>query len=76
METEKRSRTIVVNGIEEPSNNLRTSERSHDLRAKVDAILDVLNIDCTLSDILRIGKMNNDRPRMTILNVAFLVKPL
>ena len=64
LEAEKRSRTIVISGVQESSNDLRASERARDLRSRVDDIMDVLDIDCCPSEILRIGKASPDRPRL------------
>ncbi|KIH53287.1 hypothetical protein ANCDUO_16589, partial [Ancylostoma duodenale] len=63
-EAEKRSRTIVISGIKESAEGLRPTERSHDLKSKVDEILDALDIDCNISNVFRIGKPNGNRPRL------------
>ena len=62
IEAEKRSRTIVISGVEEPPNGLRPTERAADLKKKVDDLLDVLEIDCPVHDIFRVGKSNGSRP--------------
>ncbi|EYC41326.1 hypothetical protein Y032_0573g157 [Ancylostoma ceylanicum] len=67
VEAEKRARTVVISGIEEPAEGLRATERSRDLKAKVDEILDALDIDCNVSDVFRIGKPNGNRPRLVKL---------
>ena len=62
--TYKRSRTIVISGVAEPPPNLRASERALDLNKKLDDIFDVLNIDCCATEAYRVGKPNQNRPRL------------
>lgn len=63
-EAEKRGRTIVVSGLQEPADSLSASERRADLKAKVLDVLDALQLDCEPVETYRIGKHDASRPRM------------
>lgn len=57
VEGEKRSRTVVISGVPEPPEGLSACERAADLKKKVDDIFNVLNVDCSVSELYRIGKV-------------------
>ncbi|KAL6741903.1 hypothetical protein Aduo_015110 [Ancylostoma duodenale] len=64
VEAETRARTIVISGLEEADSRMLPSQHQADVEKKVTEVLDVLNVQCRPSDIFRIGKMDNSRPRL------------
>ncbi|RCN43968.1 hypothetical protein ANCCAN_10083 [Ancylostoma caninum] len=64
-EAEKRSRSLVISGIEEPPDGLRPSERRRDLECKVNDILDAIDVDCGPTEAFRIGKPGSSRPKIS-----------
>ncbi|EYC30261.1 hypothetical protein Y032_0005g2544 [Ancylostoma ceylanicum] len=64
---EKRSRSIVLSGLPEPSEELRASEKQAELEKRVTDILDVLEVDCKPSEVFRMGRVNGGRPRLVKL---------
>ncbi|EPB77179.1 lectin C-type domain protein [Ancylostoma ceylanicum] len=64
IEEEKRGRSIVLSGVKESSPTLRPSQRQKDLEDKVDAILDVLDMECRPVEIRRMGRFDLSRPRL------------
>ncbi|KIH65489.1 hypothetical protein ANCDUO_04190 [Ancylostoma duodenale] len=66
LEAEKRSRSLVISGIEEPPEGLRPSERRKDLESKVNDILDAIDVDCCPTEAFRIGKPGSSRQRSPV----------
>ncbi|VDO36388.1 unnamed protein product [Haemonchus placei] len=64
MEADKRSRSIVLSGLEEAPSHSLPSEKQRDLEAKVSDVLDVLNVECRPVEVYRMGKEDRSRPRL------------
>ncbi|EYC35254.1 hypothetical protein Y032_1099g3603 [Ancylostoma ceylanicum] len=64
VEMEKRSRSLVISGIEEPPETMRASERRKYLENKVTDILDAVDVDCFPSEVFWMGKPNSSRTRL------------
>uniref|UniRef100_A0A7I4XYW4 Uncharacterized protein n=1 Tax=Haemonchus contortus TaxID=6289 RepID=A0A7I4XYW4_HAECO len=64
LEAEKRSRSIVLSGLEEAPPHSLPSEKQRDLESKVFDILDVLNVECRPVEVYRMGKEVSSRPRL------------
>ncbi|KIH42205.1 hypothetical protein ANCDUO_27812, partial [Ancylostoma duodenale] len=64
LESEIRSRSIVVTGIEEAPDDSLPSERQADVERKVSKILDIVKVECRPEKVLRMGKPNPSRPRL------------
>lgn len=64
IEAEKRARSLVISGIEEPDQSLGASEKSRFLQERVNEILDVLNVDCAPSEVFWMGKFDPSRKRL------------
>ncbi|KIH65752.1 hypothetical protein ANCDUO_03926 [Ancylostoma duodenale] len=59
LEAEKRSRSLVISGIEEPPEGLRPSERRKDLESKVNDILDAIDVDCCPTKPSELGSLGH-----------------
>ncbi|KIH49647.1 hypothetical protein ANCDUO_20277, partial [Ancylostoma duodenale] len=66
-DNEKRSRSIVLSGLPEPPEQIRASEKQDELERSVSDILDILDVDCRPSEVFRMGRINEGRPRLVKL---------
>ncbi|KIH56755.1 hypothetical protein ANCDUO_13061 [Ancylostoma duodenale] len=64
IEKEKRSRSIMIAGLEEAPPNLRPSRRQKDLGEKVTEVLDAMDLECRLLEVRRMGRMDLARPQL------------
>uniref|UniRef100_A0A7I4Z3B6 DUF218 domain-containing protein n=1 Tax=Haemonchus contortus TaxID=6289 RepID=A0A7I4Z3B6_HAECO len=64
IEGDKRSRSIVISGLEEGQDGLRPSARHRDLEDKVANVLDAVDVECRPIEIYRMGKPNSKLPRL------------
>nr|CDJ90946.1 hypothetical protein HCOI_01249700 [Haemonchus contortus] len=64
LESDKRSRSIVISGLEEGQDGLRSSARQRDLEDKVARVLDAVDVECRPAEIYRVGKPNSKHPRL------------
>lgn len=65
LEDEKRSRSIVISGLgEEFHVSEKPSERQKKLEGQVTQILDVLDVECRPVEIYRMGRRDENRPRL------------
>ncbi|KIH43934.1 hypothetical protein ANCDUO_26053 [Ancylostoma duodenale] len=64
IEADKRARSIVMSGLEEPEEHMRLLDRGLDLNDKVCDILEILKVDARPSEVFRMGKPNPARPRL------------
>ncbi|KIH63430.1 hypothetical protein ANCDUO_06267, partial [Ancylostoma duodenale] len=62
VEEEKRSRSLVISGLSEPSASASRSEKLNDLETKVDAVLDILKVECRPVEAYRMGNVVDGRP--------------
>ncbi|EYC42445.1 hypothetical protein Y032_0531g3023 [Ancylostoma ceylanicum] len=58
VDSEKKSRSIVVAGLPEANPDLRPSERQLDLEMKIMQLLDVINVECRPTEVYRLGRPN------------------
>uniref|UniRef100_A0A0N4WGI1 Nucleic-acid-binding protein from transposon X-element n=1 Tax=Haemonchus placei TaxID=6290 RepID=A0A0N4WGI1_HAEPC len=64
IEGDKRSRSIVISGLEEGQDGLRPSARQRDLEDKVAEVLVAVDVECRPVEIYRMGKPNSKHPRV------------
>ncbi|KIH44879.1 hypothetical protein ANCDUO_25088, partial [Ancylostoma duodenale] len=64
IDAEKRGRSLVISGIDEPSASLPLKNRQADLEEKICNILDALDVDCAPTEVYRLGKRDERRPRL------------
>ncbi|EYB97204.1 hypothetical protein Y032_0142g2297 [Ancylostoma ceylanicum] len=64
VDSEKKSRSIVVAGLPEANPDLRPSERQPDLEMKVTQLLDVINVECRPTEVYRLGRPDKSRSRL------------
>ncbi|XGW34564.1 hypothetical protein V3C99_018472 [Haemonchus contortus] len=64
LESDKRSRSIVISGLEEGQDGLPPSARQRDLEDKVAEVLDALDVEYRPVEIYRMGKSNPKHPRL------------
>ncbi|KAK6038767.1 reverse transcriptase [Cooperia oncophora] len=63
-EREKRSRSIVIAGVEESKRDLAPSARQNELETTVARILDALDVECRPCEVFRMGKLDPMKPRL------------
>ncbi|EYC20166.1 hypothetical protein Y032_0022g484 [Ancylostoma ceylanicum] len=64
IEADKRARSIVISGLEEPTESMRLLDRGLDLERKVCDILEIVKVDARPSEVFRMGKPNSAKPRL------------
>lgn len=64
VEKDKREKSIVIHNIPEADQNLPPTSRQKDLKRKVSAILDILEIECTPLEMYRMGRVSNNKNRL------------
>ncbi|EYC16424.1 hypothetical protein Y032_0033g2651 [Ancylostoma ceylanicum] len=64
VETEKRSRSIVISGVAEAEGDLSPSERLAHTEAAVNNVLDVLGVEARPSEVYRMGALTEGKPRL------------
>ncbi|KAL6735288.1 hypothetical protein Aduo_005744 [Ancylostoma duodenale] len=67
VEEEKRSRSLVISGLPEPPSSASRSEKLNDLESTVDAVLDILKVECRPVEAYRMGNVVDGRPRLVKL---------
>ncbi|VDO13923.1 unnamed protein product [Haemonchus placei] len=64
LESDKRSRSIVISGLEEGRDGLCPSARQRDLEDKVARVLDAVDVECRPVETYRMGRPNSKHPRL------------
>ncbi|EYC18938.1 hypothetical protein Y032_0026g1465 [Ancylostoma ceylanicum] len=63
LESDLRSRSIVISGVAEAAGDLLPSERQADVEQKLSNILDIVKVECRPDKVLRMGTANPSKPR-------------
>lgn len=64
LESEKRSRSIVIRGLEEAVGDISPFAKQTVLEEDVGRILEVLDVECRPTEVYRMGRPNPQRPRL------------
>lgn len=67
IEEDKRGRSLIISGLQEPADTVKPSLKLRDLEEKVEGILDVLKVECRPVELYRMGKPEASRPRLVKL---------
>ncbi|VDL82854.1 unnamed protein product [Nippostrongylus brasiliensis] len=67
MEADKRSRSLVISGLEESKSDLAPSVKQQQLENQVTRVLDGLGVECRPVEVYRMGKPTDSRPRLVKL---------
>ncbi|XGW10718.1 hypothetical protein V3C99_012323 [Haemonchus contortus] len=64
IESDKRSRSIVISGLDEMQGAPTASTRRRDLEEKVSTVLNALDVECRPTEVYRMGRPDPERPRL------------
>uniref|UniRef100_W6NCL7 Uncharacterized protein n=1 Tax=Haemonchus contortus TaxID=6289 RepID=W6NCL7_HAECO len=64
LESDKRSRSIVISGLEERQNGLSPSARQRNLEDEAVRVSDAADVECRPVETYRMGKPNSKHPRL------------